>query len=317
MTTLTFTQLINRTLALNEDAGSLEAYQFITEHASEVQGNRAQIFNFRYALAGAAGLEQEALTIMREAIIEHGYWYGYDYLMGDEDLRLLHKYDVFQEMVQLCKEREADAQQTVTPTLKVMRDQNNSDHEPQTLVIALHGDQENIEITERYWKSIVSDHCMIALPQSSQIQFSDSYDWEDVDKGSDELQAHYDRMLDNQSAGPVNVIVGGFSAGAKVALNALLSGQISAKGFILVAPWLPEIEEWGYLLDTLAERDIKGYVICGNADEDSYESTIQLVTLLDEKNVDHVFIEVDGLDHDYPDNFEQLLNEATEYIVGL
>lgn len=316
MTTLTYTQLINGTLALNEDAGSLKAYQFITKYESEVQGNRAQIFNFRYALAGAAGLEQEALTIMREAIIEHGYWYGYDYLVGDEDLQLLHKYDDFQEMVQLCKEREAYAQQTATPALKVIRDQKVSEHESQTLLIALHGDQENIEITEGYWRSIVSYHCMLALPQSSQIQLSDGYEWEDVEKGSAELQEHYDQMIAISNVDAANVIVGGFSTGARVALNALLYGEISVKGFILVAPWLPEIEEWEHLLDTLAERNIKGYVICGNDDEDCYESTIRLVTLLDEKNVDHVFIEVDGLDHDYPDNFEQLLNEATEYIVG-
>ncbi|MGF7050240.1 putative esterase [Paenibacillus sp. DS2015] len=316
MTTLTFTQLINRTLELSEDAGSLEAYQFITEHARDVQGNKAQIFNYRYALAGAAGLEQEALTIMREAIIECGYWYGYDYLIEDEDLQSLHKYEAFQEMVQRCKEREAKAQQTAIPVLKVIRDENRSEDESQILLISLHGDQENIEISEGYWKSIVSAQCMLALPQSSQIQFSDSYDWEDVDKGVDELQEHYHQLVEIPGRDTANVIVGGFSAGAGVALNALLSREISAKGFILVAPWLPEIEEWEPLLDTLAEKNMKGYVICGNDDEDCYESTLQLVTLLDEKNVDHVFIEVDGLDHDYPDNFEQLLNEATEYIIG-
>jgi len=40
------------------------------------------------------------------------------------------------------------------------------------LIIALHGDQENIETTEDYWNSCVDKNFILALPQSSQIQFS-------------------------------------------------------------------------------------------------------------------------------------------------
>ncbi len=43
---------------------------------------------------------------MREAIIEKGFWYGNEYLISDEDLKSLHKFEEFHTMVQLCKERE-------------------------------------------------------------------------------------------------------------------------------------------------------------------------------------------------------------------
>ena len=43
------------------------------EHAKGIVGNEAQIYNFKYALASAAGLEEEALHLMKEAIIEKGF----------------------------------------------------------------------------------------------------------------------------------------------------------------------------------------------------------------------------------------------------
>ncbi len=41
---------------------------------------RLKIYNFKYALASAAGLEEEAMHVMKEAIIEKGFWYGNEYL---------------------------------------------------------------------------------------------------------------------------------------------------------------------------------------------------------------------------------------------
>ena len=42
---------------------------------------------------------------MKEAIIEKGFWYGNEYLISDDDLKPLHKFEEFHQMVQLCKEK--------------------------------------------------------------------------------------------------------------------------------------------------------------------------------------------------------------------
>ena len=44
-----------------------------------------------------------------------------------------------------------------------------------------------------------------------------------------------------------------------------------------------EIEEWDELLRVLKDKHIKGYIVCGNQDEDCFESTQQFVQLLREK----------------------------------
>ncbi|MEB9503881.1 alpha/beta hydrolase [Bacillus anthracis] len=304
---MTYIQLLNETLHCYASKGSLEAYTYIMEHAKGIVGNEAQIYNFKYALASAAGLEEEALHLMKEAIMEKGFWYGYEYLISDDDLKLLHKFEEFHKMVQLCKEREELAKKTERADVKYIEGKKK-----EKLFIAMHGDQENIGIIEPYWKSVLSQDYTLALPQSSQIQFSDGFVWGDIHRGKEELKEHYVKFIENHTV--ERVIIGGFSAGAGVALYTVLQKDIAVDGFIFMAPWLPEIEEWNELLEVLQNQNIKGYVVCGEQDEDCFECTQQFVQLLRDKNIEHKYKVIPNLNHDYPIYFDEVLKEAIEYI---
>ena len=95
----------------------------------------------------------------------------------------------------------------------------------------MHGDQENIGIIEPYWKSVLVQNYTLALPQSSKIQFSDGFVWDDLHRGKEELKEHYDKLIENRTV--EHVIIGGFSAGARVALYTILQKDIAVDGFIL------------------------------------------------------------------------------------
>ncbi|MBJ8050479.1 alpha/beta hydrolase [Bacillus cereus] len=304
---MTYIKLLNETLHCYANKRSFEAYSYITNNAKDVMGNEAQIYNFKYALASAAGLEEEALHLMKKAIIENGFWYGSEYLISDDDLKPLHKFEEFHRMVQLCKEREELAKKSEQADLKYKYSKQN-----ENLLITLHGDQENIQIIEPYWNSVMEQGFMLALPQSSQIQFSDGYVWDSIERGREELKEHYNKIKVNKTFG--NIIIGGFSAGARVALHSMLQGEIEVNGFIFVAPWLPEMEEWEEMIGILHDKSIKGYIICGDQDEDCFECTQQFVKLLKDKNIEHKYKVVPNLNHDYPHNFDELLKEAIEYI---
>ncbi|MGF9874820.1 alpha/beta hydrolase [Bacillus tropicus] len=304
---MTYIQLLNETLHCYASKGSLEAYTYIMEHAKGIVGNEAQIYNFKYALASAAGLEEEALHLMKEAIIEKGFWYGNEYLISDDDLKPLHKFEEFHQMVQLCKEREELAKKTERADVKYINSKKK-----EKLFIAMHGDQENIGIIEPYWKSVLAQNYTLALPQSSKIQFSDGFVWDDLHRGKEELKEHYDKLIENRTV--ENVIIGGFSAGARVALYTILQKDIAVDGFIFMAPWLPEVEEWNELLGVLQDKQIKGYIVCGDQDEDCFECTQQFVQLLRDKNIEHKYKIIPNLNHDYPIHFEEVLKEAIEYI---
>ncbi|MBE7127790.1 alpha/beta hydrolase [Bacillus mycoides] len=304
---MTYIKLLNETLHCYANKGSFEAYSYIMNNAKDVMGNEAQIYNFKYALASAAGLEEEALHLMKKAIIENGFWYGSEYLISDDDLKPLHKFEEFHRMVQLCKEREELAKKSEQADVKYKYSKQN-----ENLLITLHGDQENIQIIEPYWNSVMEQGFMLALPQSSQIQFSDGYVWDNIERGREELKGHYNKIKVNKPF--ENIIIGGFSAGARVALHSMLQGEIEVNGFIFVAPWLPEMEEWEEMIGILHDKSIKGYIICGDQDEDCFEGTQQFVKLLKDKNIEHKYKVVPNLNHDYPHNFDELLKEAIEYI---
>ncbi|MBK5425076.1 alpha/beta hydrolase [Bacillus mycoides] len=304
---MTYIKLLNETLHCYANKGSFEAYSYIMNNAKDVIGNEAQIYNFKYALASAAGLEEEALHLMKKAIIENGFWYGSEYLISDDDLKPLHKFEEFHRMVQLCKEREELAKKSEQADVKYKYSKQT-----ENLLITLHGDQENIQIIEPYWNSVMEQGFMLALPQSSQIQFSDGYVWDNIERGREELKGHYNKIKVNKPF--ENIIIGGFSAGARVALHSMLQGEIEVNGFIFVAPWLPEMEEWEEMIGILHDKSIKGYIICGDQDEDCFEGTQQFVTLLKDKNIEHKYKVVPNLNHDYPHNFDELLKEAIEYI---
>jgi len=304
---MTYIQLLNETLDCYAKKGSFEAYTYIMEHAKGVVGNEAQIYNFKYALASAAGLEEEALHLMKKAIIENGFWYGSEYLISDDDLKPLHKFEEFHRMVQLCKEREELAKKLEQADVKYIYSKQN-----ENLLITMHGDQENIKIVEPYWHLDLERNYMLVFPQSSQTQFSDGYVWDNVERGREELKGHYNKiMLSNTFE---NIIIGGFSAGTRVALHSMLQGEIEVNGFIFVAPWLPEMEEWEEMIGILHDKSIKGYIICGDQDEDCFECTQQFVKLLKDKNIEHKYKVVPNLNHDYPENFDVVLKEAIEYI---
>lgn len=240
---------------------------------------------------------------MREAIVEKGFWYQYNYLIEDEDLKSLNKYKEFGELLDICKKRESEAKRDEKPALKIIMPNKIDEKYKHPLIIALHGDQENIEITEDYWSSCVDKNFILALPQSSQIQFSEGYEWKDIEKGARELKEHYENILERYNIDSDNIIIGGFSAGGRVALYSILKDIIQVKGFILVAPWLPEIDKWAPLLDKIREKGIKGYIVCGDKDDDCYECTRKFTDLLSSKKISYELKIFKGLDHDYPDNF--------------
>ncbi|MFZ3578362.1 alpha/beta hydrolase [Virgibacillus sp. DJP39] len=306
MSKMSYAGLLNQTLDIYEKEGSLTAYKYITDNATKVCGNTAQLFNFRYSLASASGLEVEALNLMREAIIENGYWYEYDYLMADEDLISLRKYDEFDELVNICKEREVLAKTLAKPELKVINSKRTSSD---LVIVAIHGDQENIEITEEYWPSIGNK---LVLPQSSQIEFSNAYVWDDVDIGANELKVHVEQeghMKSNQSS----LIIGGFSAGCRVALKAILTKKVEAvDGLIFMAPWLPEIDEYEELIHHL--KGIKVYVLCGDQDNDSLDCTKRFVEILATNNIAYSFKVIKDLSHEYPDDFNLYIEQGIDFI---
>ncbi|WP_046214817.1 alpha/beta hydrolase [Paenibacillus wulumuqiensis] len=331
MAQFTYTGLINRTMEIFEQHGSAEAYHFITEHQEDGAGNPAQIYNLRYSLAASSGMHEEALQLLQEAIVEQEYWYAAEYLLEEESLESLQDDAEFQRLIGICRAREAQALTESSAKLNiVLPDQEKPASDFHTIFV-LHGEQENMDIVQPYWSSLLERNYKLALLQSSQVQFSGAYDWVDIDAGMDELKQSMEELarIDNPQLEirdcllPENAlpsgkrpVLAGFSAGARVAMNTAAEYSTGVRGLILVAPWMPDREEWELGLNAWKEHGVKLYIICGERDEECLPGAQELVEALDFKGIPYVFKNVTGLGHDYPAHFNQMLQEAAAFIEG-
>lgn len=312
MSEITYTNLLNKTLELYAKEDYIGAYKYITENSKKVKCNLAQIYNFRYSLACKAGLLDLAMDLLKEAVLSKGYWYSYDYLIGNEDLIPLKFYDDFYYIIDKCKERELKEKSNSKPKIKIKNSNIQGSTEKLPLFLALHGNEENIEIVEDYWKASAMDKYLLALPQSSDIGFSNGYYWYDAVKGSKELKSHLEKIIKENNIDSNNIIIGGFSAGCKVLLHAILNNYIKPRGFIFLAPWLPELSNYINSMESLI--NVKGYILCGDKDIDCNLCTKEFINMLSEYKIPHMFRTIKDLNHDYPSNFSEYLNEGISFI---
>ncbi|MBH1941376.1 hypothetical protein I5677_10775 [Mobilitalea sibirica] len=309
-----YTDLLKMTIKLYNEGKYIVAYQFLTESASKVTDHDAHIYMLRFCIASMAGLTDQALQIMKEAIIDKGYWYSYDYLYAEEDLLSIRDHSDFKEMAKVCKERELAAKELTESELVIITPKEYSQQKKYPLMMILHGNGQNNRIAREDWLVSVQSDYILAFPQSSQVQFSDSYVWNDYIKGCREVKGHFNRVFTEYSVHREDVIIGGFSAGTRTALYSVLNDSVNVKGLILNGCWLPELDEWKPLFDKLKNKRIKSYITCGDQDEISLESTKKLVNILKEKGIDYKYRLIKDMGHDFPENFNEYMREAIEFI---
>ncbi|NGZ77810.1 alpha/beta hydrolase [Saccharibacillus alkalitolerans] len=321
MKKMTATRLFNEALDRRERYGAEDAYAFA--HAYVDRGDARQV-NVLYALASASGRTAEAFSLLHEAVTERGFWYPSDYLLEDEDLEALRSFEGFAELADLCARREEAALSNAVPGLEVLKPTepavsssgDGTSVSSKRLLLVLHGDQESGSDARPFWESALQAGWTVGLVRSSQIRFSDAFGWDDIDLGAAELREHLESLrAQEESQEDVPVVLGAFSAGAEVALNAVLHDEFPAAGLLLVSPWLAEPEEWTTSLDRLDGRTPRGVLIAGEADEEGRGSAEPLAQAMQSAGLECRLDIVSGTGHDYPEDFERRLNEALEWIV--
>ncbi len=307
MTTPSYNELMNDGFRKYKEGKYAEAYELVTRIAPTLSGNPPQVYNFRFCLASIGGKHDLALEIMHEAIMEKGYWYSKEFL-DDADLDPIRETESFREVAAICAKREEVAKRNAHPESKIFEpDPRGMD----AVLIALHGNGQNNSLSKQDWNQCLRKGYALALLQSSQISFADGFYWNDYEKGASELEDFWTDL--NRKLNIERSVVGGFSAGARVALYSILTNRIQPKAFILVGPWIPEIEHWKGLIDR-ATKNVSGFIVCGDQDEDCYPLAKKASGLLNQGGISTRLLVFPGLDHDFPDNFNQILNQILDSI---
>lgn len=282
-----------------------EAYEYISNRNFDFEVIESQITNFRYAIAAKSGKVKLGKEIFREAIKEKNYWYSYQYLMNDEDLFELRNDDEMLKLMEICKDRENKALTKTVPQLSVFEPATPNLDGPMPLMIALHGNQENSKITKPFYERCLEYDYLLAIPDSSQIVFSDAFSWNDYSMGLEELVEHFETISKKYLLDLDQVMIGGFSAGARLALYSVLKEAIAVKHCILMAPWLPEINEWEGLFHNPNLKNTQFHIFIDPDDKDCYEGAVALKEILSNHSIPHQYLHVKELGHSYHESFSE------------
>jgi len=258
---MAYSSVLEASLALYQEARYREAYDKITGAGDSPDAIPALVYYMRYSFASRAGMPDLAMELLQEVVMEKGYWYSSDHL-GDDDLEPLRARPEFHRLVEICSKWEELARQNAISEVELISPRSTRKSSSVPLIVALHGNQLNIHTTKLGWCGESLSDCYIALPQSSRSVCTGAYSWVDPKVGAREVRDHMDGIF--HKSGADQVILGGFSAGGRVALHLLLSGMVKARGVILLAPWLPDLVALEPILPILHDAGTKVCLICGD-----------------------------------------------------
>jgi hypothetical protein len=223
---MTENQLLNSTLEILENEGAEQAYTYIVEKKNEVNSYNSQIYNFLYCLAAVCGNREEALSWLEEAIIKNEYWYRPE-VFDDSDLESLQGDVRFVNCKFISARRYLEANKTAK-TINTWKDVSSP-----RLLLALHGNQQNIQMCKENWDFMKDYGYQVEYVQSCELDSYDLYRWEDNGSGDSQLHEVIQSMEWNRYQ---QHILSGFSAGCNVILKALTKYDFKFEQIILQSP---------------------------------------------------------------------------------
>jgi predicted esterase len=160
----------------------------------------------------------------------------------------------------------------------------------------------------------------VAVPQSSQALWTGAHNWVDHHTTREEMDEHYIRLSSQYSLDGERLVWGGFSMGAEMALTLVLNGDFPARGFIILGPGGPkmdDIKQWGELIDKVAGKDLRGVIWMGEEDDTIPQDNVRaLVERLNAGGIPTRLETFPGLGHAYPDDFEAVAARALDFILA-
>lgn len=296
-----YEQLSDRVFALYEQERYAAALAALAEQSGSLPTYRSDIAHTAACLHARAGDPATALRVLQEAA-DHGAWW-HPRILDDEDLAGLTELPGFAELVAEATARSAAAQAAARarPPAVVLSEPASA---ARGLVVVLHGAGQDAGGAASRCSAAVDHGYHLVAVDSSQLSTPTYRTWPDQEAAADDVAAALVTL-----PAPVRelpVVAAGFSAGARAAtLWALSATPVPVAGLIAVAPaiWADQT--------AAATHHPRGVVLIG-AEDDLLPTTREAVATLPAVRLEVV----DGLGHDYPDDFDAWLPAALDEVLA-
>ena len=183
------------------------------------------------------------------------------------------------------------------------------------MLLGLHGNSQNARLAALDWQPISAKGWLLACVQSSQLMTSDAYIWNDLARGTADVQELYQTLNTRDAIDPEHVVLGGFSMGGGLAIHLAVTGAIKARSFIVVGPYLPDLEPLKPYLDTAAANGLRGYIVMGLQEAPEFQERIRKTdAFLNMHGIPCELEEHPEIAHSFPADFEQTLDKALAFL---
>lgn len=181
-------------------------------------------------------------------------------------------------------------------------------------IVILHGGGRTLKDAQKHWISERSDKEFVKIFIQSYLHYtSKTFGWAGFDpRARKEMRECFDEVVGKYSIDTTKVIIGGISAGGSASIDFSINNIIPTKGFIGICPGKPR--EFDLEIVTAAkERNFKGFIISGETDF-YLDRAKQMVEIFDEVHLNYYFEIVDGMGHEYPENFSERIDQALNFL---
>lgn len=290
-----------------------QAYDLLTEAAPRYPESAQRLFEWRLDMAARLGKLELSEQILKEAL-DAGCFYGEYALRKDDDMQGLQGRPVFEELAARSAQILADAQKESRAGHEILNE-GRRDGNISSLLMALHGNNSNLEHFRGHWQSLAGSDWLVALPQSSQVSGKGVFVWNDMNRAELEVKLHYLELKKTHQIEDYKNILAGFSKGAHAAIQGTLQSWIPAAGFIAVAPYVGELKPWLPLIEHRKMTRVRGYFLLGEKDDMCTPGALKLMEKMLKGGIPCAARVVPGLGHEFPVDFEKLLPEALDFVL--
>ena len=286
-------KLLDKVMEILEGEDAVKAYDYLVTHLKAISEWTEQAYNFLYCLAAMSDHQEEALEWMEEAILQKGLWYRPE-VFEDDDLASIRENDRFRVCEAVSKERYLEALKQAKP-LFTLSEKSSDD-----LIIVLHGNQQNNEISKTYWSKYETRDCQIEYLQSKEVDSHRRFRWNNDGDGPIQVS---DALSRANALSFSRIALAGFSAGCNTILRALVEEKVKVDRLILFSPWMPVVNEAvTEIIESLKASNTHVTLVCGTADQDCLP---QCKTFEEEalaKGYDCSIHYIENMGHEYPED---------------
>ena len=303
-------------IRLYTDKQYQQAYDLAIDQAGNFPESEDTILYWQACMLAMLDNGGDALELLEQSHAK-GYWYPQRQLEDEPDFDAIKGDQRFVQLVKISRSRMDEAQAQAKAQLEVYEPEGYQPKDGESLptLIALHSNNSNAEVTAREWSPITERGWLVAVPQSSQVSSPRGYVWDDYGVGEQEVVAHFADITQRYPQVKREAILGGFSMGAGLAIwSAMQCADLSARGFLVLGPYLPDVTALEPFLEAAQQRGLRGYIVVGEGDVQCYEVAQQVHKLLNDSGIPCELELRTDIQHNYPEDFADALERGLAFI---